>query len=87
MDWFNWHRIGQMRLHWLIGSQLARLFIEGNHLSQLIFNWSNDTPLANWESIGMIRLLKEFISGSAPQSFPFIKGNDRGACLEMNSVL
>ena len=59
----------------------------GTGLVQLARDWSNDTQLANWVSIGMIRLLKEFISGSAPQSFPFIKGNDRGACLEMNSVL
>ena len=53
MDWFNWHRIGQMTLNWLIGCPLA---------------WS---------------VIKEFISGSAPRSFPFIKGNNRGAGLEM----
>ena len=53
----------------------------------MILNWSNDTPLANWESIGMIRFLEEFISRSAPWSFPFIKGNDRGAVIEMNPVL
>ena len=59
----------------------------GTRLVQLVHDSPNDTPLANWESIGMIRFLEEFISRSAPRSFPFIKGNDRGAVIEMNPVL
>ena len=42
-------------------------------------DWSISTPLANWQSIGWIGSSQGWLLGR----FPLIKGNDRGAVLEM----
>ena len=42
-------------------------------------DWSISTPLANWQSIAWIGSSQGWLLGR----FPLIKGNDRGADLEM----
>ena len=66
----------------------------GTGLVQLAQDWSNYTPLANWESIvigitlainclffGILSALTEFISRSGP------RGNHQVASLQMNFIL
>ena len=56
-----------------------RIGSSGTGLVQLARDWSISTPLANWQSIGWIGSSQGWLLGR----FPLIKGNDRGADLEM----
>ena len=56
-----------------------RIGSSGTGLVQLARDWSISTPLANWLSIGWIGSSQGWLLGR----FPLIKGNDRGADLEM----
>ena len=56
-----------------------RIGSSGPGLVQLARDWSISTPLANWQSIGWIGSSQGWLLGR----FPLIKGNDRGADLEM----
>ena len=83
----DWESIGiRLDFDWyLIGIQLV-----SDWMSIAIWLWANFYQIGCWllsncHSIGspiVINWIK-FISGVAPRSFPFIKGNDRGAIKKM----